>query len=343
MTTPSETYALNGSLVVFSLGAKPRLADQIKALQMPVCTALWVDPFSKQDPLPGVGTATPLTHVEAVPATRDGEVDVIGYSLPGLFSLTPAKTSLTALFPGLAVQSKIPVATIKAQPLLRQISELPRPLSVLIDVPGAEKTILDLLNKGKILDGVSALHVRCGIEPFFNKARPAEEIKTFLEACGFELTLDNGEDPDWPVYQFRKEPMARKIAELEKKLSAEKGKLRSAKKALKESTQKHNDATAQLTHIQQKAAQLRSEASVAMRLHAASTSDLEDLRIKYHDVCQERDRQTQLLEQLLPRLQEASSQLKLVMDAPKVPLSSEEIESPASKASDNSGAETFQK
>ena len=156
--------------------------------------------------------ATPTAQrIAGVPGPEAGEADLISYSLPGLSSLSPPAASLAALLPGLHETGRQRVTRLVPSDLAQMLSELPEPLTLWIDLPGAEAEILGVLATAGVLERVQRLELRCGVEPFFMGAEGQADIETRLKALDFTLEAVGGEDPDWPDLQFRSDPQARRL------------------------------------------------------------------------------------------------------------------------------------
>ncbi len=156
-------------------------------------------------------TTSQALRIPAVPGPKAGEVDLITHSLPGLSSLAPATAALSALFPGLRETGRLRVARLAPADLVQVLADLPEPIALWIDLPGAEAEILAALAAAGILQRVQSLELRCGIEPFFVGAEGRAEIETRLGALDFTLDAVSDADPDWPILRFRADPQARRL------------------------------------------------------------------------------------------------------------------------------------
>jgi len=161
-----------------------------------------------------------ITHVQAIPSPESGKAEAIFYSLPGLVSLTEPTEALRTLFPGLRERARGSVDLIAPDALAAHLSDLPQPLTCVMDLPGAEAGILDALDAAGVLTRLSVLRLRCGIEPFFTDALASSEIANSLIARGFTLGTTNTEDPDWPELYFAADPRVREIERLQEQLTA---------------------------------------------------------------------------------------------------------------------------
>ncbi len=87
---------------------------------------------------------------------------------------------------------------------------------MVIDTPGDERAVLDFLDKAKVLDSVTTMVLRCGVEPFFKESPQIKTLLKVLDDRGFSLVaVDENEDPDWPLYIVKLDPRARLIQSLE--------------------------------------------------------------------------------------------------------------------------------
>ena len=159
------------------------------------------------------------TFVQALPALQAGEPVLMTYSFPDLFSLAPPLPALTALLPGLRETSRQTVANLSPTDLARTLADVPAPVTVWIDLPGAEADLLEALRQANVLQRIDRLELRCGVEPFFVGAQGRPRIVEELEAMGFVEEDCDDDDPDWPGLQFRADPRWRQINDLEQRLT----------------------------------------------------------------------------------------------------------------------------
>ncbi|WP_071675497.1 coiled-coil domain-containing protein [Nioella nitratireducens] len=211
-----------GSLIIISCGgASKRLSALVEAFEAPPQLVLF-DPVADADELlPGRWSASKVTHLQSIPTPgTEKKTEAIFHSLPGLVSLSEPTDALLFLFPGLQELDRKPVDLIDPETFASELAGRPEPLICVIDLPGAETSLLDALDAAGVLERLSSLHLRCGIEPFFSDAPARTDIEARLIASGFALASANEDDPDWPELEFSADPQAREIERLKAEHSA---------------------------------------------------------------------------------------------------------------------------
>ena len=232
METSSQMAA--GSLIIVGCGGASEMLPRIGQFMGPVGQVVLIDPVAEAaERLPASLDEIGPTHILAVPGPRAGKAEVILYSLPGLVSLGQPTDALTALFPGLKERDRASVDRVTGKDLAAQLGDLPDPLTCMIDLPGGEAEILDALDAAGLLQRLSVLRVRCGVEPFFDGALASEEIESQLTARGFALRNVTTDDSDWPELHFIADPRARRLAELETEVNSLGTKLSNRDRSLK--------------------------------------------------------------------------------------------------------------
>ncbi|MFN4156360.1 MAG: hypothetical protein ACK4HF_17065 [Paracoccaceae bacterium] len=176
-------------------------------------------------PAPGAALQAVLAqgsgkHVIGLPGKQAGEGELLVYNLPGMVSLAAPEASLMSIFPGLREVDRQSFPHIAPDALADVFAGLPDPLTLWLDLPGAESETLDLLAAAGALQRVRDMALRCGVEPFFAGALGRGQIVAKLESLGFALIATDEDDPDWPELCFRADPQARRIRELEVALAA---------------------------------------------------------------------------------------------------------------------------
>lgn len=117
-------------------------------------------------------------------------------------SLRQPLPALTALLPGLKPAKAVTVPVVSAGALMQSLGDLPHPLHLELDAPGAEADILAGLKASGDLARLDSLDLRLGAEALYEGALSAEEVKAWLLAEGFVLQASAAEDPDWPEIRF---------------------------------------------------------------------------------------------------------------------------------------------
>ena len=149
-------------------------------------------------------------------------------SAVGMFGLRSAEPELTDLFPGLRVVARSEVATIPPAELSDRLAALPMPLRLVIDAPGAERSVLDALDRDGLIDEVEEISIRCGSGVFFAGALDAARFGTWAAQNGLDEIATGGADPDWPEILARRTAPTREIARMSRRLMQAEQKLRAS-------------------------------------------------------------------------------------------------------------------
>ena len=177
---------------------------------------IWIDPLSGSKLPEALWGCDEVERIETVLLRGASEAELLRYSLSDLYSLKPPTAALTSLMPGLKQAGTIVVPATTPKALTKTLAKCEGPFQVLIDTPGEEQTVLNLLDRAGILERVTTLVLRCGVEPFFKKAPQIETLMAKLENKGFSLAaLDEDEDPDWPLCVLKLDVRAQLIKSLE--------------------------------------------------------------------------------------------------------------------------------
>ena len=145
-----------------------------------------------------------------------------------MFGLRSAEPELTDLFPGLRVLARSEVAIIPPAELSDRLAALPMPLRLVIDAPGAERSVLDALDRDGLIDEVEEISIRCGSGVFFAGALDAARFGTWAAQNGFDEIATGGADPDWPEILARRTAPTREIARMSRRLMQAEQKLRAS-------------------------------------------------------------------------------------------------------------------
>ena len=223
-------------------------------------SVIWIDPFGSTDVPDGLGGVTSLERIQAVLGGSEADVDMIRYSLPDLYSLTPATANLTALWPGLkALPETTTVPVISTDNLAARLKEVEGGIHVVIDMPGAEYRVLALLDKGGLAGKIQAISLRCGVERFFEGASDANTLLEVLALEGFAVTHESHDDPDWPEYLLQVDARAHLILKLEAQVEEKQAALAGAQNDAAARAKEIRNLSDKVTKQDTDLAQLRTE------------------------------------------------------------------------------------
>jgi len=288
-------------------------------------------------------------HVEAAAYSGDGNAEMTFYSIEGLRSFSPPTRALKDVFPGLKERGRESVPTITVTSLLERLQPLNDPIRVWVDMPGQEAHLLDALKRTGLLERAEEVVVRCGVESFFEASEDCAAIKNRLMQEMFELIEADESDPDWPVLWFRDSPTLRRLAQLETELEQTRAQNVAMHDELTEKTKVQAESEAALVKAERELeaalkshqerleslnarllAQLKAEQETSEKMQRTEVSyriarrdltlaleqqnrlqvDYESLQKQYALLCDKKTELEMLLQQLTPRLREASQYLR---------------------------------
>ncbi|KPQ05527.1 MAG: GAGA binding protein-like family [Rhodobacteraceae bacterium HLUCCA12] len=209
----AKTQRIKGSLIVAGVGAEDGFQDLIQTLGGIPTRMILVEPSETR----GGRFAQTLANldgivvVDAVPADERGAVEIVEYNLPGLRAWAEPTAALTALFPGLKPRGRLATRKMPLAEAVSQLGELPPPLHLHIDLPGAESTILAALETGDLLRRLDRVSVRCGADTMFKDSWTSAAVQDWLLQRHFQLTETQDDDPDWPVLHFSADKTGREL------------------------------------------------------------------------------------------------------------------------------------
>ncbi|MFV0293973.1 MAG: hypothetical protein ACK5II_12495 [Paracoccus sp. (in: a-proteobacteria)] len=191
--------------------------------------------------------------------------------------------------------------------------------------------LLILLDEAGILDKVTTIHMRCGIEVLFEGAANEAELLEWLTQRGFDPMSRENSDSVWSTISLSAH--RRQLREQGEAIAAHTKNIEKLKATIagQEATiQQHVNRIAMLVEQEKK---VRDEASAAAELHARHKAEREQLRAEHSEMMQSMYTQTtelqalqtdysnlhdekQLLEELIhkltPRLREAVERLHII-------------------------------
>lgn len=163
-----------------------------------------------------------VTILQAAVAAEAGRARLRMFNFPELDSLREP-TGLYQLLPGLQQTGQTEVSTISPAQLTRRLSlEDSSNNWLVLEAPGEEAIILEELNRTGTLQNFSRLIVRTGAEPFYQGDDWSTPLLERLESFGYfvEATPDEN-DPDWPRFHLKFQPLALKCRDLEARVEDE--------------------------------------------------------------------------------------------------------------------------
>ena len=334
-----------GTLIILGVSASDLFAKCLTRLVEGGMRVVLVDP----EPHISLQQKLCAEHVEAAAYSGDGNAEMTFYSIEGLRSFSPPTRALKDVFPGLKERGRESVPTITVTSLLERLQPLNDPIRVWVDMPGQEAHLLDALKRTGLLERAEEVVVRCGVESFFEASEDCAAIKNRLMQEMFELIEADESDPDWPVLWFRDSPTLRRLAQLETELEQTRAQNVAMHAELTEKTKVQAESEAALVKAERELAaalkshqerleslnarllaQLKAEQETFEKMQRTEVSyriarrdltlaleqqnrlqvDYESLQKQYALLCDEKTELEMLLQQLTPRLREASQYLR---------------------------------
>ena len=279
---PPAPPSASGALVVIGMASPEVHAARVAALRTRPAHVVILDPLI--DPsAPGdeelAGTETTL-RLACLPGPRSGPAEIAVWSANGLTSLHPPTTALRALFPGLRCRARHDTRLETATTLAGALTNLPDPVSLWIDAPGSEATILAVLGDAGLLAQTDRVLLRCGVESFFEGAADAATLTARLEALGFRLEAREEADPDFPELSFGTDRQARALQDLTDQLTRREAELAQIRQ---------ERDTAQAERAEMAASLARAQAQ-AEATRARIEQDLAEAKDTRHKMWKDRDR-----------------------------------------------------
>ncbi len=148
-----------------------------------------------------------ISVTEAALSAEDGDAPLVEYNQPGLRGLRAPSAHLKALFPGLRERARHAVRRVSAPDLFQQMGPLEPPVHMWLDGGGEEGDSLSALEAAGLLDCVTQLSLRCGVDPLFEGAWSAGELTRWLQERGFFLDQRDDRDPDLLQLDFIRAPL----------------------------------------------------------------------------------------------------------------------------------------
>lgn len=183
--TELDDYLATGASTIWLIEADPRIADALTA------------------------RARAHEEVQVHPialASAGGEAVLHRYNLPEANSVSPA-TGLLDLFPGLRLLEQLTVPAVAYADLLKPLKLKPKSGNhlLVLELPGQELQALQALQQAGQLPAFKHILLHCGREPLHADSVPAETVLQWLQEQGYDLTTrDEEQDPDRPVWAFRR-------------------------------------------------------------------------------------------------------------------------------------------
>lgn len=172
-------------------------------------------------------TNTSVQVVQAVVAAKAARADFYEYNLSTLNSIHPASDALKQRYPGLSQLRRRSVQAEAIGPILqRYLPKLEQSVLVL-DTPGEEAAILQVLAESGNLTRIGQLVVYADTEAAYQNSQSADALVQQLQKAGLELASSiPGRDPSRVAFVFRRNPLADQVEALTEKVKKLEGQLK---------------------------------------------------------------------------------------------------------------------
>lgn len=284
-------------------------------------SVLIVSPFAETFTDHAFKPGARITRLEGIPHSAERMLSLRGYSLDGLHSLTQPLALLFDLYPALRAVSPQEVPAISPEAFTEALGALKAPLHVVIDMPGHEVALVEMLSRAGRLEMIETLTIRAMQEPCFEGAQDSKALGAMVRNRGFKLAGTDDGDPDWPVLIFTADYTARRISKLQAEVTALREEATSVQATLAERDSAQEELRKKLDIAEKALAESREAAKlVTSERDAAKTAQrqAETTRAELEQKLQQKTERVQELEFRLSRAREdlrrAEGQIDLIKD-----------------------------
>ncbi|MGP9805383.1 hypothetical protein [Paracoccus sp. NSM] len=135
-------------------------------------------------------------------AGKPGQAEVTRWGAAGLQAVKRPSAALRQLFPNLLDLGRLTTRLWTLDELLAELAPLPAPLSLWIDMPGAEAEILSLVLRSNAMDRLAHVWLRSGAESWFEGASDSASLERIATGGGLTPAGRDLSDPDFPDLLF---------------------------------------------------------------------------------------------------------------------------------------------
>ncbi|CAH1043975.1 hypothetical protein [Halomonas sp. TD01] len=162
----------------------------------------------------------PALHITEQPVTPPGgEAVCYAYTLKDFNSLAPA-SELTSLYPGLGKARHQTVDTQTLPQALEQAGLSQATLThLIIEQPEIALSLLQVFNHSGLLDQLTHLWVRTSPLSLYEGMATNVELAQWCEQHGFEVGVQDAEDPDFFLIELTRNPLYSKLKAVQEQLA----------------------------------------------------------------------------------------------------------------------------
>jgi len=229
----------------------------------------------KPSRLEALHNSLPELYVAECPiSTEGGEAMLYEYNIAELSSIAPA-TGLKMLYPGLAEKQHRPAETHTLEAALKahQLSDTPV-TQLMIEQPEIAQPLLNALEAQGQLHALKKLWLRTSPESLYAEMPTQAELLAACEQLGFEVVNTQADDPDFPLVEFKRNPLYHAHKQLQHKTA----KLEQQQKEQATTKEKAQAETVQLKQEREKLTQQHTEQTKALDAAKHELNELKQQR-----------------------------------------------------------------
>lgn len=161
-----------------------------------------------------------VTVVEAAIATEGDRNQLLEFNLPQASSLR-SPTELQQLFPGLRLYARHTVDCLSPAAFMERFGpEADETAALVVEAPGEEYGLFEAWVASDELQRFSAIRFTANPSAGYEGAVPAQRTLQMLQAYGYDVQHHDENDPDWPTWWLRPNPLKRELQALEQAFEA---------------------------------------------------------------------------------------------------------------------------
>lgn len=216
--------------------------------------------------------------IQAAVAGYTGPAHLHRFSLPDVNSLRQA-TVLFALFPGLKKIDRLQVETIDPATLLSRLHlDTRQNCRLIIDLPGVELEVLQVLHQARQLHHFSEIQLHCANQPLYEGSEPAEILLRWLEEQGYDSIIEvDSQDPDRPGWILKRNTQLLRNLEQQEQIQSLQTQLEKIESAYVEARDRVTQLIASQELIQQELNQAKQDRMLLMQQISGHELTVQDL------------------------------------------------------------------
>lgn len=273
----------------------------------------------KPSRLEALHNSLPKLYIAECPISIEGgETMLYEYNIAELSSLAPA-SGLTMLYPGLAEKQHrtVDTHTLEAALKAHQLSDTPV-TQLVVEQPETALRLLNTLEAQGQLRALKKLWVRTSPESLYAEMPTQTELLAACEQLGFEVVNTQANDPDFPLVEFKRNPLyhthkqlqhkTAKLEQQQKEQAAAKDKAQAENTRLKQEreklSQQHEEQAKALDAAKHEQNELKQQRDQLKKARDEQAAAKEKAQADSTQLKQEREKLTKQQETLREQLRE---------------------------------------